>query len=261
MTKERNAMALLETKNVTKTFGGLTAVDGLDLSIDKGEIFGLIGPNGAGKTTVFNLVSGMLRCTRGKVFYGGEDITGLSMYEIAAKGLVRTFQLPTLFTGFTVLKNVLLGLHLRAEEGFWKCLVNTSSTRRRESEILARANEILQEVGLAERKDELASNLPHGHRRSLQVAISLGCEPGLLLLDEPFTGMNVDEVKGMMGLIKKLKENRGITIVIVEHNVKAMMDLCDRIGVLNFGKKIAQGTPTEISQDEGVIRAYLGEPL
>ena len=183
------------------------------------------------------------------------------MYQIAARGLVRTFQLPTLFSSFTVLKNVLVGLHLQAEVGFWKCLFDTSSTKRRESEILARANEILQEVGLADRKDELASNLPHGHRRLLQVAISLGCEPGLLLLDEPFTGMNMEEVKGMMGLIKKLKENRGITFVIVEHNVRALMDLCDRIGVLNFGKKIAEGTPMEISQNEGVIRAYLGESL
>jgi branched-chain amino acid transport system ATP-binding protein len=254
-------MALLEIKKLTKAFGGLIAVDDLDLDINKGEIFGLIGPNGAGKTTLFNLISGMLPCTRGRVYYEREDITGLNMYQIAARGLVRTFQLPTLFDSFTVFENVLMGLHLEAEIGFWKSLFNTSYTKRRESEVVARANEILQEVGIADRKDELASNLPHGHRRLLQVAISLGSEPGLLLLDEPFTGMNMEEVKEMMVLIKKLEENRGITFVIVEHNVRAVMDLCDRIGVLNFGKKIAEGTPMEISQNEKVIRAYLGEPL
>jgi branched-chain amino acid transport system ATP-binding protein len=254
-------MALLEIRKLTKAFGGLIAVDDLDLDIHKGEIFGLIGPNGAGKTTVFNLVSGMLSCTRGKVSYGGEDITGLNMYQIAARGLVRTFQLPTLFSSFTVFRNVLVGLHLQAEVGFWKCLFNTSHTKKRESETLARANEILQEVGLANRTDEPASNLPHGHRRLLQIAISLGCEPKLLLLDEPFTGMNIEEVNEMMALIKRLNKNRGITFIIVEHNVKALMDLSDRIGVLNFGKKIAEGTPMEISQHEGVIRAYLGGSL
>jgi len=252
-------MTILEIKKLTKAFGGLIAVNDLDLSINKGEIFGLIGPNGAGKTTVFNLVSGMLPCTRGRVYYEREDITRLNMYQIANRGLVRTFQLPTLFNSFTVLKNVLMGLHLQAESGFWKFLFNTPYTKRHESEVLAKANEILQEVGLIDRRDELASNLPHGHRRLLQVAIGLGCEPKLLLLDEPLTGMNMDEVKEMMGLIKKLNENREITFVIVEHNVRALMDLCDRIGVLNFGKKIAEGTPTEISQNEDVIRAYLGE--
>jgi branched-chain amino acid transport system ATP-binding protein len=254
-------MSLLEIKKLTKAFGGLIAVDDLSLDIDKGEIFGLIGPNGAGKTTVFNLVSGVLSCTGGKIFYEREDITGLNMYQIAARGLVRTFQLPTLFNNFTVLKNVLMGQHLHAEMGFWRSLFDTSYKKGRESEILARANEILHEVGLADRKDELASNLPHGHCKILQVAISLGCQPALLLLDEPFTGMNLQEVNEMMGLINKLRDNRGITFIIVEHNVKALMDLCDRIGVLNFGKKIAEGTPKEISQNEGVIRAYLGGPL
>ena len=254
-------MVLLEIRKLTKAFGGLIAVDDLDLDIHKGEIFGLIGPNGAGKTTVFNLVSGMLSCTHGKVSYAGDDITGLHMHQIAARGLVRTFQLPTLFSSFTVFRNMLVGLHLQAEMGFWKNLFNTSDTKKRESEILARANEILQEVGLANRKDELASNLPHGHRRLLQVAISLGCEPKLLLLDEPFTGMNMEEVNEMMDLIKKLNQNRGITFIIVEHNIKALMDVSHRVGVLNFGKKIAEGKPEEISKNESVIRAYLGGSL
>lgn len=254
-------MALLEIRNLTKAFGGLIAVKELNLEIHKGEIFGLIGPNGAGKTTVFNLVSGMLSCTRGKVYYEGEDITGGKMHQIAARGLVRTFQLPTLFSSFTVLKNVLVSLHLQAEVGFWRCLFPSSNTKTHESQVLARANEILQEVGLMDRKDELANNLPHGHRRLLQVAISLGSDPRLLLLDEPFTGMNMDEIRGMMGLIRRLREDRGITFAMVEHNMSAVMDLCDRIGVLNFGEKIAEGTPAEISHNENVIRAYLGGSL
>jgi len=254
-------MALLELRQLTKSFGGLMAVHDLDLDIHKGEIFGLIGPNGAGKTTVFNLVSGMLSSTRGKVSYEGADITGLPMSQIAGRGLVRTFQLPTLFGSFTVLKNVLVGLHLQAEVGIWRSLFHSSKTKEVESRVFARAHEILKEVGLMNRKDELASNLPHGHRRLLQVAISLGCEPRLLLLDEPFTGMNMEEVKGMMNLIRVLRENRGITFVMVEHNMGVVMDLCDRIGVLNFGEKIAEGTPGEISRNERVIRAYLGEPM
>lgn len=251
-------MALLEIRELTKTFGGLIAVNDLTLDIQEGEIFGLIGPNGAGKTTVFNLISGMLACTRGKISYGGNNITRLNMYQIASKGLVRTFQLPTLFNNFTVLKNMLMGMHLQAKVGLWRTLLDTSYTNGRERETLARANRILQEVGLADRRDELASNLPHGHRRTMQVAISLGCEPRLLLLDEPMTGMNIQEVEEMMALIRRLREKRGITFVIVEHNIRAVMGLCERMAVLNFGNKIAEGTPTEISQNTEVIQAYLG---
>ncbi len=201
----------------------------------------------------------MLPSTGGKVFYDGKNIAGLTVSTIAARGLVRTFQLPTLFSSFTVLKNVLVGLHLQAEVGFWRSLFPSVKTKQIEGQVRARALEILQVVGLTDRKDELASNLPHGHRRLLQIAVSLGCEPRLLLLDEPFTGMNVEEIKGMMELIKELREKRGITFVMVEHNMSVVMDLCDRIGVLNFGEKIAEGAPAEISRHEGVIRAYLGE--
>jgi branched-chain amino acid transport system ATP-binding protein len=254
-------MALLELRKVTKAFGGLMAVHDLDLDIDRGEIFGLIGPNGAGKTTVFNLISGLLSCTRGKISYEGKEITGQKMHQIASRGLVRTFQLPTLFNSFSVMKNIRVGLHLRAEESLWRCLFRSPGTQAREREVLARAEEILREVGLTDRRDELANNLPHGHRRLLQVAISLGCDPRLLLLDEPFTGMNMEEIRGMMELIRDLREKRGITFVMVEHNMGVVMDLCDRIGVLNFGEKIAEGPPAAISQDEHVIRAYLGESL
>lgn len=251
-------MALLEIKNLTKAFGGLIAVHDLTLDVHKGEILGLIGPNGAGKTTVFNMVSGMFPCTRGKINYNGKDIKGLNMYQIASKGLVRTFQLPTLFNNFTVFKNVLMGMHLHAELTLWGVLFNTASRKRRDNELLHKADAILQDVGLADRKDALANTLPHGHRRILQLAISLGCEPGLLLMDEPMTGMNVQEVEEMMALIRKLRERRGITMIVVEHNIRAVMRICDRIAVLNFGTKIAEGTPEEISKNEAVIQAYLG---
>jgi branched-chain amino acid transport system ATP-binding protein len=251
-------MEFLEISGLTKAFGGLVAVDDLHLTINKGEIFGLIGPNGAGKTTVFNLISGMLPCTRGKTSYKGESITGLTMHQIAAKGLVRTFQLPHLFGNFTVEKNMLMGLHLHAETGFWRCLFNGSGTKASESTMCARANEILEEVGLSDRKEELANNLPHGHAKILQVAISLGCDPALLLLDEPMTGMNMEEVAEMAGLIRRLRDSRGVTFMIVEHNVKAVMGLSDRMAVLNFGRKIAEGKPAEIAQNQEVIRAYLG---
>ena len=253
--------ALLEIKGLTKAFGGLMAVKDVNLEINRGEIFGLIGPNGAGKTTVFNLVSGMLPSTRGTVLYEEADISGESMHQIARRGLVRTFHLPTLFNNFTVLKNMLMGMHLHAEVGFWRSVFDTSYAKRREGEVLDRALKILQEVGLSDRKEDLASNLAHGHRRILQVAIGLGCEPGLLLLDEPMTGMNLQEVQEMMGLIKRLRENRGITIALVEHNIRAVMGLCDRIAVLNFGQKIAEGAPGEISQNQAVIKAYLGGSL
>ena len=197
----------------------------------------------------------------GMILYEEANITGQSMHQIARRGLVRTFQLPTLFNNFTVLKNMLMGMHLHAEMGFWRSLLGTSYTKKRESEVLGRALEILQEVGLFARKDEVASNLAHGHRRILQVAVGLGCQPGLLLLDEPMTGMNMQEVQEMMGLIKKLRDNRGVTIALVEHNIRAVMDLCDRIAVLNFGQKIAEGAPGDISQNQAVIQAYLGGSL
>jgi branched-chain amino acid transport system ATP-binding protein len=251
-------MKFLETKGLTKAFGGLVAVDDLNLAVDKGEIVGVIGPNGAGKTTVFNLISGMLPCTRGKTYFNGETITGMSMHQIAERGLARTFQLPRLFGNFTVRRNMLMGLHLSAETGFWKCLFNSSKTKASESKLAARADEILEEVGLGGRKEELAYNLPHGLAKTLQVALSLGCNPALLLLDEPMTGMNMEEVQEMALLIRRLRDSRNVTFIIVEHNVRAVMGLSDRVAVLNFGKKIAEGRPSEIAQNGEVIRAYLG---
>jgi branched-chain amino acid transport system ATP-binding protein len=250
-------MPLLELQKLTKSFGGLTAVNELDLSIEKGEIAGLIGPNGAGKTTVFNTISGVFHPTRGKVLFKDEDITGLKPHSVARRGLVRTFQLTTLFSDMTVLDNILLGFHLTSGIRFWATLFNTASTRGRQEQLLETATELADFMGLRERRYELAKNLPHGHQRALEMAIALAVSPELLMLDEPVTGMSAEEVKEIMNKIRSIRD-RGITILLVEHDMRVVMDICDRICVLNFGKKIAEGSPKEVCDNKEVIAAYLG---
>lgn len=250
-------MPLLELQKLTKCFGGLTAVSELDLSIEKGEIVGLIGPNGAGKTTVFNTISGVFRPTRGKVLFKDRDITGLKPHSVVRRSLVRTFQLTTLFGDMTVLENILLGFHLTSGVGFWGGLFNTVSTRSRQKQLLKGAAELADFMGLGGKQHELAKNLPHGHQRVLEMAIALAASPELLLLDEPVTGMNAEEANEMMNKISDTRD-RGITILLVEHDMRVVMDICDRICVLNFGKKIAEGSPKEICENKEVIAAYLG---
>ena len=250
-------MALLELKKLTKIFGGLTAVRDLDLSIEPGEIVGLIGPNGAGKTTVFNATSGMAGPTSGHVIFKGEDITGLKPHSIAMRGLARTFQLTTVFGEMTVLQNIRLGSHLVAGVGFWPAVFNTAKTRNRERELLEKAAELADFMGLPGRRNELAKNLSHGHQRSLEMAIALAANPELLLLDEPVAGMSLAETSEMMRKIRAIRE-RGITILVVEHDMKLVMDVCSRICVLNFGAKLAEGNPQAICENKEVIAAYLG---
>ena len=254
--KERCSGVLLETKGLTKHFGGLAAVSQLDMSVNRGEIVGLIGPNGAGKTTVFNLITGFLRPTSGRVLFDGLDITGKKPHWIAGTGIGRTFQLAYLFPDFTVMENVVASFYLYPRSGFWEALFNTPAYRKKEKDILNQAKEVLRLVGLDRVEDELAKNLPHGHQKVLNVARALAIKPKLLLLDEPIAGMTRDEIVFSLGVFDKIR-SQGITILFVEHNME-FMSLCDRVIVLNFGNKIAEGSSEEVRQNEAVIQAYFG---
>jgi branched-chain amino acid transport system ATP-binding protein len=251
-------MALLELKNASKFFGGLAAVLDLNMEVHEDEILGLIGPNGAGKTTTFSMITGDYPPSKGDIFLEGKTIAGLRSHKIARLGVVRSFQLNTLFPHLSVQENVLLGLHLRSTIGFWEGLVNTKSNKKKEHELNKEAQEIMAFMGLEAYLNEQALNLPHGYQRALGIAIALSSRPKILLLDEPLTGMNPKEVANMLEIIRKIRDDFGLTIVVVEHNMKAVMALCERIVVINFGQKIAEGTSEEIQTNKAVIEAYLG---
>ncbi len=249
-------MSILEVKGVSKYFGGLAALSNLDLTIQEGEIRGIIGPNGAGKTTLFNVISGVYRPTSGQIFYlKGKRIDGLASSKIAEKGIVRTFQRTAIYHDFTVIRNVTVARHLHARENIFSMFAGT--VKKMEEENVNKALEIVEFMGLGDLKNELAANLPHGHQRALGVAIALACEPKVLLLDEPLTGMTPTEKAQMIDLIRKVHQ-QGITILMVEHDMKSVMELCNYISVLDFGKLLVEGTPAEIQNDEDVITAYLG---
>jgi branched-chain amino acid transport system ATP-binding protein len=250
--------AYFKVEGLHKNFGGLAAVDDLTFEVKQGAIHGLIGPNGAGKTTIFNVISGFYKPNAGTILYDGQSIGGLRPHQVAAKGLVRTFQETTLFQEFTTFENALMGRYLHTEASMISALFGTQRASERANE--EKALEVLEFLGLAERKDEVSVNLPHGLQRALGIAVALTAEPNLLLLDEPFAGMNPEETRHMMDLIRKVRES-GITILLVEHDMQAVMGLCERITVVNFGRLLTEGTPDEIKTNKDVIEAYLGTDL
>lgn len=250
-------MKILEVRELSKRFGGLMAVSQLDFDVQAGEILGLVGPNGAGKTTVFNLITGIYVPNVGKIFFNSEDITGLKPHIIARKRIVRTFQLTTLYSNCSALENVLMGHYLKIKTDIWGILWRTPFFWSEEKEATQRSLQLLEFIGLSGQESILAKNLPHGHQQRLKFAIALSSDPQLLLLDEPVSGMNPEEMNEMMALIRQIRA-KGITIIMIEHDMKAVMGLCDRIVVINYGEKLAEGTPEQIQKNQEVIEAYLG---
>jgi branched-chain amino acid transport system ATP-binding protein len=249
--------AQLEVRGLSKRFGGLAAVDELSFTVERGSVVGLIGPNGAGKTTVFNLITGQLPATAGEVRFNGRRITGLAPHDIARMGLVRTFQSTVLYADSSALENVLRGCAVRTRVGFWSGLLGTRSATEAETETRTRALDLLRFVELDAVRFETARNLPYGHQKALGIAIGLGTGPHLMLLDEPVAGMNPEESARTARLIRRVNE-AGTTIVVVEHDMSFVMGLCRTIVVMNYGRKIAEGSPDEIRADPGVVAAYLG---
>ena len=251
-------MRVLEVQGVTKRFGGLVAVNQVSLEVNEGEIFSVIGPNGAGKTTFFNLLTGIYTPDEGRILFLGQDITGSTPDKAAKLGIGRTFQNIRLFGAMTVLENILVGRHIHTRVPYLHALLRTPLARKEERKALEEALSLLEYVGLLHRKDELARNLPYGEQRKLEIARALALKPKLLLLDEPAAGMNPKETEALQAFILQIRSEMGLTILLIEHDMRLVMRISDRIAVLDYGSKIAEGKPEEVRTNPRVIEDYLG---